>query len=135
MLFVNHTASAKGAKDYFARALAPGDYYLHDAQELAGQWHGLGAELLGLSGTVEQDEFYRLCDNQNPMTGERLTPRTREGRRIFYDFTFDAPKAVSLAYELGGDERILEAFRDSVRETMAEMEGDMATRVRARGAD
>jgi hypothetical protein len=36
---------------------------------------------------------------------------------------------------VGGDERILDAFRDSVRETMADMEPAMKTRVRSDGAD
>lgn len=135
MLFVNHTTSAAGAKDYFARSLSPGDYYLKDGQELPGHWHGRGAELLGLDGQVNQADFYALCDNENPATGERLTPRTKEGRRVLYDFTFDAPKAVSLAYEVGGDERVLDAFRAAVRDTMAEMEDQMHARVRGDGAD
>lgn len=135
MLFITPTANAKSAKDYFERALSPSDYYLRDAQELTGQWHGFGAELLGLSGEVKKEQFFRLCDNEHPVTGDKLTARTKEGRRILYDFTFDAPKSVSVAYELGGDERILDAFRGAVRETMAEMESGMATRVRAGGED
>src|SRR5580700_3204155 len=72
------------------------DYYLRDAQEMPGQWHGLGAELLGLSGTVDKERYFQLCDNINPATGERLTPHNKGNRRILYDFTFDAPKSVSL---------------------------------------
>lgn len=135
MLFITPTSDARGAKDYFTRALSQPDYYVRDAQELAGQWHGLGAELLGLSGEVRQEDFFALCDNQNPVTGEQLTPRSKEGRRVLYDFTFDTPKAVSLAYEVGGDERILDVFRASVQETMVEMEADMQARVRTGGRD
>lgn len=135
MLFITPTSDARGAKDYFTRALSQPDYYVRDAQELAGQWHGLGAELLGLSGEVKQEDFFALCDNRNPVTGDQLTPRTKEGRRVLYDFTFDTPKAVSLAYEVGGDERILDAFRASVQDTMGEMEADMQARVRTGGMD
>jgi len=49
-----------------------------------------------------RSNFLRMCENQNPATGETLTQRlntTRtEGgentanRRIFYDFTFSPPK-------------------------------------------
>ena len=67
----------------------------------------------------------RDFDNRHPITGEPLTPRTKADRRILYDFTFDAPKSVSLAYELGGDERILDAFRGAVQDTMADMERAM----------
>jgi conjugative relaxase-like TrwC/TraI family protein len=133
MLFINPATDTKEAKDYFTRDLSRPDYYLQDAPEIAGQWHGLGAELLGLSGTVDKERYFQLCDNINPATGEQLTPHTRGDRRILYDFTFDAPKSVSLAYELGGDDRIMDAFRGAVKDTMSEMEGAMMTRVRTGG--
>src|ERR1700761_2062009 len=107
------------------------DYYLRDAQEMPGQWHGLGAELLGLSGTVDKERYFQLCDNINPATGDRLPPHNKTSRRILYDFTFDCPKTVSLAYELGGDERIMDEFRGAVADTMSEMEASMMTRVRS----
>lgn len=135
MLFITPTASARGAKDYFTRALAPSDYYLKDAAEAPGEWHGLGAELLGLTGPVRRQDFFRLCDNRDPGTGDPLTARTKSDRRVLYDFTFDAPKSVTLALELGGDERILDAFRASVSDTMAEIEAQMHARVRRNGSD
>ena len=106
MLFVNHATNTKSAKDYFTAHLSRSDYYMRDDQEIAGQWHGRGAELLGLSGTVDKDSYFRLCENINPETGEQLTPRVKSDRRVLYDFTFDAPKSVTLAYELGDDKRI-----------------------------
>jgi conjugative relaxase-like TrwC/TraI family protein len=135
MLFVNHRTNAQEAKDYFTRHMERSDYYLRDAQEMPGQWHGLGAELLGLDGTVDKERYFALCDNRNPSTGEQLTPHTKNTRRILYDFTFDCPKSVSLAYELGGDERILDEFRAAVKDTMTEMEAAMMTRVRSKKRD
>ncbi|MBV9505034.1 MAG: relaxase domain-containing protein [Acidobacteriia bacterium] len=132
MLFVNHQSNAR--KDYFTEHLSKSDYYMKDAQEVVGDWHGRGAELLGLSGQVDKDSYFRLCENVNPESGEQLTPRTKAERRVLYDFTFDAPKSVTLAYELGGDDRIMNAFRDSVKETMGEMEDAMRVRVRKNGA-
>ncbi len=134
MLFINHAVNAKAAKDYFTEHLSKSDYYMRDAQEIAGEWHGRGAELLGLSGQVDKDSYFRLCENINPKTGEQLTPRTKAARRVTYDFTFDAPKSVTLAYELGGDDRVMDAFRQSVKETMGEMEDAMRARVRKNGA-
>jgi len=134
VLFVNHTTSACAAKDYFTSQLSRSDYYM-DGQEITGSWHGLAADVLGLAGPVDKESYFRLCDNLHPITGEQLTPRNKAERRITYDFTFDAPKSVSLAFELGRDERILGAFRGAVQETMAEMERAMMVRVRTRGRD
>src|ERR1035441_7234080 len=134
MLFINHATDTKAAKDYFTEHLSRSDYYMRDAQEVAGQCHGRGAERLGLSGAVDKESYFRLCENINPETGEPLTPRTKAERRVLYDFTFDAPKSVTLACELGGDTRIEDAFRESVKETMAEMETAMRVRVRKNGA-
>ena len=133
MLFINHGTSSQAAKDYFRDQLTRSDYFMKDGQEVVGQWHGLGAQLLGLSGPVDHDSYFRLCDNQHPKDGTQLSARMKANRRVAYDFTFDAPKSVSLAYELGGDTRILDAFRSSVRETMAEIERDMRVRVRKNG--
>ena len=135
MIFINHSRSAKQAKDYFTQHLAPGDYYARDAAEMKGLWQGKGAEKLGPSGEVSKEQWFALCENRNPETGERLTPRSKSERRVLTDFTFDVPKSVTLALELGGDERILDAFRQSVRETMAEIETEVGTRIRKDRAD
>ena len=135
MLFITPSTNAAAAKDYYTRQLERSDYYLRDGAEMPGQWHGLGAELLGLEGEVKREEYFALCDNLNPETRQSLTRNTQTTRRVLYDFTFDAPKSVSLAYEVGGDERVLEAFQSAVKDTMGEMEASMMARVRKDGAD
>jgi conjugative relaxase-like TrwC/TraI family protein len=130
MLFITPTTNVQQAKDYYTRHMAPSDYYMRDAVESVGEWHGRGAKLLGLSGTVDKEDYFRLCENINPVTHEPLTARTKADRRVLYDFTFDAPKSVTLAYELGGDERIRDAFSQAVKDTMDEMENAMQGRVR-----
>ena len=52
-----------------------------------------------------------------------------------YDFNFHCPKSVSVAYEFTQDERILDAFKFSVNQTMREIESEIKTRVRKNGAD
>lgn len=126
MLNVTPQRSAQGAKSYF---LARSDYY-SEGQELVGQWGGKGAVLLGLSGEVKKCDFEALCDNLDPRTGTKLTAIMRDDRRVGYDFTWSAPKSVSVTHALTGDERIADAFRTSIRETMSEMEAEMQTRVR-----
>lgn len=136
MLRITPSTSGKGAKEYFTQSLTRDDTgYYHEGQELAGQWGGKTATMLGLSGSVSREQFFALTENKNPETGERLTARNKQGRRVGYDFTFSAPKSVTALYELTGDERILEAFKQSFRETMNEMEPEMMARVRKKGQD
>jgi conjugative relaxase-like TrwC/TraI family protein len=136
MLRITPSTSAAGAKKYFTESLTRDDAgYYHEGKEPAGEWGGKGAERLGLQGAVGQSDFFALCDNRNPETGEQLTVRNKQVRRVGYDFTFSAPKSVSVLYEMSGDEGILDAFRACIRETMTEMEPEMKTRVRVKGAD
>jgi conjugative relaxase-like TrwC/TraI family protein len=130
MIRITQQNSAGDAKRYYARA----DYY-SQGQEIVGRWGGKGAALLGLEGTVDKFSFERLCDNLHPQTGEPLTVRTRTERTVGYDFTFSAPKSLSVLYALSGDESILDAFRGAVDETMREIESEMKTRVRRKGKD
>jgi conjugative relaxase-like TrwC/TraI family protein len=134
MLRVTASTSSSGAKRYFGESLTRDDNaYYHEGQEVAGLWGGKGAERLGLLGPVDQESYFALCDNRDPASGERLTPRQKENRRVGYDWTFSAPKAVSVLYEMSGDERILEGFQNSYRETLRDAEAEMKTRVRAGG--
>src|SRR6202142_2762872 len=130
MIRITQQNSASGAKRYYATA----DYY-SEGQEIVGSWGGKGAARLGLEGMVDKFSFERLCDNLDPQTGKPLTVRTRTERRVGYDFTFSVPKSVSLLYAMSGDQAILGAFRESVDETMREMEAEMKTRVRMDGKD
>lgn len=128
MLRIVQNSHAGGAKSYYSTA----DYYTQ-GQELQGVWCGKGAQRLGLSGPVGRPAWDALCDNRHPGTGERLTPRQKEPRRVGYDFNFHVPKSVSLLYGLTQDERILDAFRASVRLTMQDMEAEVQARVRVGG--
>jgi hypothetical protein len=99
----------QNAKEYFEEHLCVGDYY-NEGQRVAGEWFGLGAKQLGLSGKVRADDFLRLCENQHPATGETLTQRhkgrrvegdgTVANRRVFFDFTF-SPDRVHFSGPLG----------------------------------
>ncbi len=126
---------AAGAKKYYNDGLRRDDYYRGQGidQEIAGEWGGKGAARLGLEGEIDPKAFDKLCDNINPATDEKLTARTRSGRRVGYDINFHCPKSVSALVAVTGDQRIVEAFRASVRDTMDEVEGAMGARVRSRG--
>ena len=126
--------ASRNAKEYFAQSLSKEDYY-SEGQEVRGEWQGVGAEKLGLSGPVNQAAFDALCENRKPDTDERLTQRNKDNRIVGYDFNFHCPKSVSVAYEFTKDERILEAFKSAVTQTMREIEIESKTRVRQNGAD
>jgi conjugative relaxase-like TrwC/TraI family protein len=130
MLRINAIPNAAAAKAYYSLA-----DYLIEGREHEARWHGKGAELLGLQGKVDQNVFEVLCDNINPNDGKQLTAKHVENRRVGYDFTFSVPKSVSVAYALGLDDRLPGEFRAAVADTMAEVEREMATRVRRKGAD
>ena len=132
MLVIGKSASVAAAKDYFERSLRVGDYYA-EGQEIAGTWHGLAAARLGLSGALTREQFSALLDNKHPLTGEKL--KVRKAYVPGMDFTFTAPKSVSLLYGITGDERIAQAMSQAVIEAMAAVERDMKTRVRMGGKE
>jgi conjugative relaxase-like TrwC/TraI family protein len=130
MLRITTVANAKSAEKYYSSA----DYYL-DEEAVPALWHGKGAELLGLQGEVAFEHFSAVCQNEHPFTGKRITAALRSNRRVAYDLTFSVSKSVSILYALAGDDRILSAFRTSVRQAMQVIERDAAVRVRKNGKD
>lgn len=124
--------SVRRAKEYFNEALRKTDYYLND-QELSGHIQGKVAARLCITGKTSKDVFHALCENIHPLTGERLTPRTKSIRRIGYDINFHCPKSVSILHALAQDAHILDAFTQSVSETMFNIERDVQTRIRKSG--
>lgn len=133
MLRVVAHKSAAAARQYYSEGLRREDYY-SEGQEVAGKWHGKAARLLGLAGGVTPEAFASLVENRHPASGERLTARTKSGRVVGYDLNFHAPKSLSVLHALTGDDEILKAFRSAVTETMSDIEEQIATRVRKRGA-
>jgi conjugative relaxase-like TrwC/TraI family protein len=88
---------------------AEGYYYSKDpmfSQEQGnGQWIGQGAEALGLSGSVQKEDFAAVLRGQDPQTKEQLVDIKNgtdiEERRSGNDFTFSASKSVSIAFAAG----------------------------------
>lgn len=140
MLRITMNKSASAAKkyyseEYYSEGKITQDYYSEKDKSI-GIWKGKAAASLGLVGEINKNDFASLCDNLNPQTKEQLTERNNAARRVGYDFTFNASKSVSLAYTFGNEKEkkeILQAFRDSVNETMCEIETGMQARVRKSG--
>lgn len=141
MLRITVNKSSSGAKKYYSETYYNEgqskqlDYYSEKDQTI-GLWGGKAAEKLGLNDAIRKSDFAALCDNKRPDNGKTLTGRTNENRRVGYDFTFNASKSISLAYSFAPDEEkknILAAFRESVRDSMTEIETGMQARVRDKG--
>jgi conjugative relaxase-like TrwC/TraI family protein len=139
MLTAKPQLNLQHAREYFREHLATGDYY-SAGQKVRGEWFGLGAQELGLSGAVEEAAFLRLCEGLHPISGGKLTQRRNSSRRnergqkvanrrVFYDFTLSPPKSVSVV-ALCQDDRILELHTQAVRTAMLELEKFAETRVR-----
>lgn len=134
MIRMIQSMSAENSKAYFSDSLLQAEYYM-DEQELPGSFHGKLAVRLSLGSAVNKEDFYALCENRNPIAGGNITPKTKEERTVSYDINFHVPKSVSIVEFLSGDNRITEAFEESVHKTMQEIEADSRVRVRKGGQD
>src|SRR5712692_774283 len=137
MLTISKPLSASQARTYHAREFASQEqnYWSRD-QQGHSEWQGRLAEQWKLIGAVQPEHFARLSEGQHPHTEEQLVrhqvSRTYEGKfgkevtsaehRAGWDATFSAPKSVSLTALVGGDDRVREAHRESVRAALQELE-------------
>ena len=137
MLTISKPLSASQARTYHAREFAAQEqnYWSRD-QQGHSEWQGRLAEQWGLHGAVGFEHFARLSEGQHPETEAQLvryqTAKTYEGKygkevtsvehRAGWDATFSAPKSVSLTALVGGDERVREAHRESVRMALSGLE-------------
>ena len=137
MLTISKPLSASQAQTYHAREFAAQEqnYWSRDQQGHT-EWQGRLAEQWKLTGEVDAEHFARLSEGQHPHTEEQLVrhqvARTYEGKfgrevisaehRAGWDATFSAPKSISLTALVGGDDRVREAHRESVRAALQELE-------------
>src|SRR5450631_585888 len=137
MLTISKPLSASQAQTYHAREFASQEqnYWSRD-QQGHSEWQGRLAEQWGLTGAVAAEHFARLSEGQHPYTEAQLVrhqvSKTYEGKggkeitsvehRAGWDATFSAPKSVSLTALVGGDDRVRQAHRESVRVALTELE-------------
>lgn len=121
------SGSAGEAARYYTR----GDYYEKGSDE-PGVWGGLGAEQLGLGGSVDQKDLERVLngnlghDERTAWDGKKMPGERTTG----YDFTFSPPKSVSIMALVAGDKRIIDLQKEAAAAGMAYIEKHAAVRVR-----
>src|SRR5271157_4242431 len=137
MLTISKPLSAGQAQTYHQKEFtAKEQNYWSQKGVIAGEWQGQLAAQFGLAGAVSAEDFAKLSQGQHPQTGDQLvrqrasyeyrdadgkTVKTME-HRAGWDATFSAPKSVSLTALVGGDERVREAHRESVRVALDQLE-------------
>ena len=137
MLTISKSLSAGQARTYHAREFTSErqNYWSRD-QQGHSEWQGRLAQEWGLHGNVGAEEFARLSEGRHPESDAQLVKhqpaRTYDNRygkqitssehRAGWDATFSAPKSVSLTALVGGDDRVREAHRESVRVALHELE-------------
>lgn len=137
MLTISKSLSAGQARTYHAREFTSErqNYWSRD-QQGHSEWQGSLAKEWGLRGNVGAEEFARLSEGRHPESDAQLVKhqpaRTYENQygkqitssehRAGWDATFSAPKSVSLTALVGGDDRVREAHRESVRVALEELE-------------
>lgn len=138
MITVRPQQSLRNARLYFREHLLSGDYY-SQGQTTGGVWFGKGVERLAREARsesfapgqpVRERAYLRLCENRHPVTGAKLTVRSRKDRRVFYDFTISALKSVSFMAITMGDERIVAAHDNAAHAAMVQLERVAGARIR-----
>jgi conjugative relaxase-like TrwC/TraI family protein len=137
MLTISKPLSAGQAQSYHQKEFTAKEqnYWSHRGV-IAGRWQGRLAGQFGLAGAVSAEDFAKLSQGQHPRTGEQIVRQRAsyeyqdaDGKiiktmehRAGWDATFSAPKSVSLTALVGGDERVREAHRESVRVALDQLE-------------
>ncbi len=128
------TLKGPDAGVYYVEALP--NYYLQSG-EPRGQWHGRGAEALGLNGPVNDGDFLALMAGQHPDgPGSLLARRYGESSVRGFDVTCSAPKSVSILFAVGDDPTrtaVLEGHDQAVSAVVEWMERNALTRYRIEG--
>ena len=96
MLSIHNLTSTAQAKSYYENT---GDYYSKDGGDSFSEWGGKGAETLGLEGTSVDSQVFEQLLNGTINKDTQLGRPDGEGgidHKCGWDFTFSAPKSVSI---------------------------------------
>jgi conjugative relaxase-like TrwC/TraI family protein len=117
MLSISNASTSRAAHYY-----TKDDYYSQE-ECITPHWFGRGAESLGLPQAVEKKAFQQLLRGTAPdgssLSGKKIQ---LDKRRAATDFTFSAPKGVSIAALVQKNGRVLQAHHQAVNAAMLVLE-------------
>ncbi|OMG80723.1 MobF family relaxase [Achromobacter xylosoxidans] len=117
-----HRSAATRASHYYADQ--KDDYYSRDGT--AAQWQGKGADMLGLTGTVQQEEFLRaLRGDFGSDVHLSRSIRLDSQARAALDITFSPPKSVSIQALVGKDGAVIDAHDRAVSSALNFLEKEL----------
>ena len=119
MLSFQQVSSSGQAAHYFESA---DDYYAKEGHR--GEWLGKGAQELSLTNQaqVERDTFKNVLDGKLPNGLVVRFADQRSDDRKGMDYTFSAPKSVSLQALIAQDDHVLHAHDRAVRRAVQQLE-------------
>jgi conjugative relaxase-like TrwC/TraI family protein len=137
MVSIGKLGGGPGAERYYTDSVARGqeDYYSGEG-EAEGEWTGTGAQQLGLTGAVDEDDFSALLRGTAPQAGTRLRNEPNARSVIGFDLTFSAPKSVSVLYGIADSDiarKARDAHDEAVRQALGYMERTACAVRRGRG--
>lgn len=125
---INMTNVAAAQAESYYRA---DDYYTNGHPP--AEWVGKGAEKLALDEARAPKDFGDLLRGKLP-DGSEIPGGQGGKRRAGTDLTISAPKSVSIAALVAGDQRVIEAHREAVLSALAEVEQRIQAREIVHGA-
>jgi conjugative relaxase-like TrwC/TraI family protein len=134
MLTFSFVKESRQAANYYEET---DDYYTKEGHR--GEWDGNGAEALGLEGGVDREVFKSLLEGRLPDGTQvrKPAPKTSNGKkanaRLGIDFTFSAPKSVSIVALVANDRRVIEAHDAAVKDALGLMESKVVARQKIKG--
>ena len=130
MLSFQAVTSSKQAAHYFESA---DDYYEKEGHR--GEWLGKGAEELGLTQQlqVDRESFKDILDGKLPNGVRVRFSDLRSDDRKGMDYTFSAPKSVSLQALIAGDAGVTAAHDRAVKRAVQQLEKLAHARIKEQG--
>lgn len=111
------------------------DYYAKENG--AGLWMGKAAVFLGLDGSVKKEQFIEMLNGKSGDTILRRKTFSKDVKiakeRRAIDFTFSAPKSVSIQALMGHDENMIKAHEHAVKVAFGFLEAHAAVRRKVKG--